>query len=84
MNYHVKINVTLIMFTQYLNLLRFTYENMFHAANTVVNPTIYLIKKYVTENGTENVEFTRLISFCVSFPVSEAIVESWGFYHPPL
>ena len=73
-----KCNINNALFTQYLNLLRFTYDNMFHAANTVVNPTIYLIKKFVSENGTENAELTRLISFCISFPVSEAIVESWG------
>ena len=35
-----KCNINNALFTQYLNLLRFTYDNMFHAANTVVNPTI--------------------------------------------
>ena len=39
-------------------------------------PTIYFIKKFVSEDGFENTELTRLISFCISLPVSEAIVES--------
>ena len=30
------------------------------------------------DQGTEYSDLARLLSFCVSFPVSEAIVESWG------
>lgn len=40
--------------------------------------TIYLLKTFVYENNHECFDLLRLMSLCVCFPVSEAIVESWG------
>ena len=79
MGSHLKISVILItLFNQFVTMMKFTYDNMIHAADTTEHPTLYLIKKFVSENRTQCNELIRLISFCISFPVSEAIVESWG------
>ena len=40
--------------------------------------TVSFLKGFVNERGTECSDLARLMSFSVSFPVSEAIVESWG------
>ena len=40
--------------------------------------TITLLKKFVKDMGDDCAELVNLLSFCVSFPVSEAVVESWG------
>ena len=40
--------------------------------------TVYLLKKFVAESGPRFSDFVTLLSFCCSFPVSEAIMESWG------
>ena len=39
---------------------------------------IKLLKKFVHEEKFHCPSLYRLLSFCVSFPVSEAVVESWG------
>lgn len=40
--------------------------------------TPYLLKKFVSERGDQLPQVTKLLSFSICFPVSEAIVESWG------
>ena len=37
-----------------------------------------ILKQYVLQFKDDHPEFVRFLSFIVSFPVSEAIVESWG------
>ena len=46
-----------------------------------VNPvdlSVNIIKQFVLNHKSEYVSFVRFLSFIVCFPVSEAVVESWG------
>ena len=40
--------------------------------------TKYVLKSFVNKNGDKYPELFKFLSFVVSFPTSEAIVESWG------
>ena len=53
--------------------------NSASSSNDELPSTAYMLKQFV-QNDKENLcsELVKLLSFCVAFPVSEAIVESWG------
>jgi hypothetical protein len=84
-----KIN-TVSLWTQYKELQDFVFAML--CASTVKNSvdsasssndelpsTAYMFVQFVQNDKEENLcsELVKLLSFCVAFPVSEAIVESW-------
>ena len=66
---------------QYNRLIKFVYDALLKSAarnDDDLTSTVNLLKRFVNEFGQDCPELVHLLSLCVSFPVSEAIVESWG------
>ena len=69
------------LYFEYTEFLRYAaskaevlrFKSKLHTLNSP-----YLLKLFVSEMGVRLPKVTKLISFSVCFPVSEAIVESWG------
>ena len=80
-----KIN-TVSLWTQYKELQDFVFATVKNAvdsassSNDELPSTAYMFVQFVQNDKEENLcsELVKLLSFCVAFPVSEAIVESWG------
>ena len=82
MLYLIKIKVVCdSLYFEYTEFLRYAaskaevlrFKSKLHTLNSP-----YLLKLFVSEMGVRLPKVTKLISFSVCFPVSEAIVESWG------
>ena len=71
---------TAYLYVQYNHLLKFVFNALLESAtrgDEELCSTAILLKRFVNEVH-DCPELVCLLSFCVSFPVSEAIVESWG------
>ena len=80
-----KIN-TVSLWPQYKELQDFVFATVKNAvdsassSNDELPSTAYMFVQFVQNDKEKNLcsELVKLLSFCVAFPVSEAIVESWG------
>ena len=80
-----KIN-TVSLWPQYKELQDFVFATVKNAvdsassSNDELPSTAYMFVQFVQNDKEENLcsELVKLLSFCVAFPVSEAILESWG------
>ena len=68
------------LFFQFKEYIKFglDYVDKLRRNESVIDLTINVIKQYVLHFKNDHSLFVRFISFIVCFPVSEAIVESWG------
>ena len=71
------------MHVQYQEFIKYVKSNVTLMRKDEVNfdecrgATVTMLKAFVKAHP-ECSDIIKLMSFCVSFPVSEAIVESWG------
>ena len=78
--YKDKLNLTDLYF-EYCEFLKYTLSESKIIRQKVKVETLktsYLIKKFVSDVGDKHPSVTKFLGFNISFPVSEAIVESWG------
>ena len=73
------------LYPQYKALQDFAFATLMESAKSGsdddgLTSTRHILKQFVHNDRHDNhcAELIRLMSFCVCFPVSEAIVESWG------
>ena len=77
------------LWPQFKELQEFAFTSLTNAALAVsasdevlteLPSTVNILKLFVQNDKHDNLcsELVKLLSFCVAFPVSEAIVESWG------
>ena len=75
---------TIALFPQFVELKEFAIRTLTQFVESKSDDALpssrYILKQFVNNDRNDNhcAELVRLISFCVCFPVSEAIVESWG------